>query len=62
MVFGVCFFAYTNHFGLIPITKNLVKESEHLNFSALFRSHYFPIFLYNTISFAGYLSFALDTP
>ena len=62
IVIGACLFAYTNHFGVIPIMKMLNQESDHTNYSALWRSHYFPIFLYGTVAFMGYMSFGQDTP
>lgn len=57
VVIGACFFAYSNHFGIIPIMKILKNESKYLNMAALFRSHYFPMFLYSTVAYSGYISF-----
>ena len=59
---GACFFAFSNHFGLIPIIKVIKEQSDYNNYSALFRSHYFPMLLYTTVSYAGYISFGNKVP
>lgn len=62
IIIGTCFFAFTNHFSIISILKNLQNYSDHSNFSIQFRSHYLPLLLYTSVSFAGYLSFGEKTP
>ncbi len=58
---GTCFFAFTNHFSITSIVKVMKAESDHSNYSAIMRSLYFPLFLYTTACFTGYVSFGDDT-
>lgn len=60
--FGAGFFSFTNHFSIVPIMKTLTNEPLHTVSSSILRSQYFPVFLYLTVAYAGYISFGEETP